>query len=108
VVYGGERTALRAIPREEAWRRAAGDQGVAGPSLVSPFPAQVAEIRTQAGASVAEGEVLVVLEAMKMLHLLAASGRAVVAEVCCEVGASVGSGEILIRFESQDEEEPGR
>ena len=67
--------------------------------VVSPFPGQVSEVRVRAGQAVSEGDVLVVLEAMKMLHLLPAPGAAVVAEVCCEVGAAVGSGELLIRFE---------
>ena len=99
LVHGGERTRLRAVAREEAWRQAATGQGSARPTLVSPFPGQVSEVRVQAGQAVSEGDVLVVLEAMKMLHLLAAPGAAVVAEVCCEVGAAVGSGELLIRFE---------
>lgn len=102
LVHGGQRTALRAIGREQAWRRAAEGPGVPRSTLASPFPGQVSEIRTQAGAAVVEGEVLVVLEAMKMLHPLAAPGRSVVAEVCCEAGAAVGSGQVLVRFEPDD------
>ena len=55
-----------------------------------------------------DGEVLVVLEAMKMLHPLAAPGRSVVAEVCCEVGAAVGSGQVLVRFEPNDGKEQAK
>ena len=48
---------------------------------------------------------LVVLEAMKMLHNLAASGSAVVAEICCEQGAAVGAGDVLVRFETESSQE---
>jgi len=98
LVHDGTRSQFRVVSREEAWQKASGGKGAAASTLVAPFPAQVAEVRTEPGATVSEGDVLVVLEAMKMLHLLSASGRAVVSEVCCEEGAAVDSGQTLVRF----------
>jgi len=105
LVHAGERTELRAIPREQAWLSAAEGHGAARSSLAAPFPGQVAEVRVVPGDRVREGDVLIVLEAMKMLHNLVASGGAVVAEVCCNAGTAVGSGEVLVRFEQEEQEE---
>jgi len=105
LVHAGERSEFRAVPREEAWRSAPGGRGVASATLAAPFPGQIAEVRVAAGDRVAEGDVLVVLEAMKMLHNLSASGSAVVAEVTCAVGAAIGSGDVLVRFEPPTEGE---
>jgi len=104
LVYAGERSELRAIPREQAWRSATESHGVASSALVAPFPGQIAQLRVVAGDRVGEGDVLVVLEAMKMLHNLSAAGSGVVAEICCEVGAAVGAGDVLVRFDTAEEE----
>jgi 3-methylcrotonyl-CoA carboxylase alpha subunit/geranyl-CoA carboxylase alpha subunit len=100
LVHAGDRIELRVVPREEAWRGAAGGHGVASATLGAPFPGQIAGVHVAAGDRVAEGQVLVVLEAMKMLHNLCATGSAVVAEVCCVAGDTVGSGDVLVRFET--------
>jgi geranyl-CoA carboxylase alpha subunit len=102
-VYAGERGELRSVPRERAWRSAAEGHGVASSTLVAPFPGQIAQVKVASGDRVGEGDVLIVLEAMKMLHNLSVAGSALVAEVCCETGAAVGSGDVLVRFESPGE-----
>jgi len=53
-----------------------------------------------AGDRVAAGDVVVVIEAMKMLHSLAAKGRAVVTEVPVAAGESVDGKQVLVRFEA--------
>jgi acetyl/propionyl-CoA carboxylase alpha subunit len=67
-------------------------------SIASPFPAIVAEVRVAPGERVNAGQVVVVIEAMKMLHSLVAAGPAVVAAVRAGVGSQVDSGEELIAF----------
>jgi len=49
-----------------------------------------------AGDVVAEGDALVVLEAMKMEHTLRASGGGTVNDVLCTVGQQVDVGDLLI------------
>jgi 3-methylcrotonyl-CoA carboxylase alpha subunit len=102
LVHGGDRVELRVVPRERGWRSAAGGHGIASAILTAPFPGQIAEVRVAAGDRVVEGQVLVVLEAMKMLHNLCATGSATVAEVACSAGVAVGSGDVLVRFETED------
>ena len=104
LVLGGQRSEFRVLEREEAWRTAAESHGAAGDAIVAPFPGQIAEVRAEPGASVQEGDVVVVLEAMKMLHNLAAAGSATVAEVLCAPGDSVGAGDVLVRFASEASE----
>ena len=50
-------------------------------------------------AEVVEGQLLVVLEAMKMEHRITAPGAATVAEVRVRAGDQVTDGELLVSFE---------
>ena len=66
----------------------------------APMPGLVKALHVVAGQAVARGDPLVVLEAMKMEHLLTASHDGVVAEVLAEPGAQVEAGAALVRFEA--------
>lgn len=74
--------------------------------IVSPMPGNVIAVQVESGAEVSEGDVVVVVEAMKMEHSLSApvSGRA---EVLVSVGDQVSVDQILARLvpaeESKDE-----
>ncbi|OMC44915.1 acetyl/propionyl-CoA carboxylase subuit alpha [Mycobacterium sp. IS-2888] len=74
--------------------------------IVSPMPGNVIAVQVDSGAEVSEGDVVVVVEAMKMEHSLSApvSGRA---EVLVSVGDQVSVDQILARLipdeESKDE-----
>jgi len=67
-------------------------------SLRAPMPGLVKIVRVTAGARVTKGQPLLVLEAMKMEHTIAAPHDGVVAEIARE-GAQVSDGTVLIRFE---------
>ena len=73
---------------------AAGGEG----SLRAPMPGLVKFVRVGAGTKVAKGQPLLVLEAMKMEHTIAAPQDGVVAEIATE-GAQVSDGTVLVRFE---------
>ena len=88
------------LRREEVWETEGASEGAAAGAVAAPFPGQVAEVRVKGGDSVSEGDVVVVIEAMKMLHNLAAGGAGVVSEVRCSPGNSVVAGEVLVAFES--------
>lgn len=66
--------------------------------LRSPMPGLVVNVFTHPGAAVRKGEVLLVLEAMKMENAIKAPADAVVGEVLCEPGQSVEKGSVLVRF----------
>lgn len=74
--------------------RARGDAGV-----MSPMPATVVAIHAAAGQAVTEGDILILLEAMKMELPIKAPRSAVVKAVHCAQGELVQPGVNLIEFE---------
>ena len=68
---------------------------VAEGSLLAPMPAAVTQVAVVAGQSVQKGDVIVVLEAMKMQHTITAPADGVVAELDVSVGQQVESGAVL-------------
>ena len=79
---------------------ARGDAARAG-AILAPMPGQVTRVLVNANAKVMEGDVLAVLEAMKMEHRLLAARDGVVAEVLVRVGDQVDAGAELVRLEEE-------
>ena len=72
-------------------------------SLSAPMPATVLRIHTEAGARVARGDTLIILEAMKMELPIRATADGTVTAVQCREGEIVQPGTTLIEI---DESEP--
>ncbi len=85
-------------PRIERWAPAGDDGHGHSAALSAPFPAVVTEVAVTAGDEVAAGDPLVVIEAMKMLHTLAATGTGRVAEVRVSEGDQVSTDQVLVVF----------
>ena len=90
---GGGRVTLL-DPLERGGTTAEGD-GVAR----APMPGRVVRMAVAAGDTVAEGDLLAVLEAMKMEHRLIATVSGTVAEVAFAEGDQVAQGSVLVRLE---------
>ena len=71
--------------------------------LVAPMPGAVIEVRCVEGDTVSAGQVLVVLEAMKMEHHISAPFDGTVTEVPITVGDQVDNGALLLTIEEVDE-----
>lgn len=71
-----------------------------GPSnqLTAPMPGVVSSVDTSAGETVRRGEVLLVLEAMKMKNSLHSPRDGVVSDVRVKTGQQVTYGEVLVTF----------
>jgi biotin carboxyl carrier protein len=73
---------------------------VAGPkALGAPMPGVIESVEVAPGAAVKRGDVLITLDAMKMVNAIRAPRDAVVAEVLVTVGQTVAFGDPLMRFE---------
>jgi 3-methylcrotonyl-CoA carboxylase alpha subunit len=94
----GRTETWRVVPREELWRRRESAASASARALEAPFPALVSEVRAEPGQVVAAGDVLVVLEAMKMLHNLVAEGVGIVDQVRVQPGMTVETGAVLVTF----------
>lgn len=81
-----------------ATRDWAGGAGGAG-TLTAPMPGVVLSVEAPAGTTVSRGDVILVLEAMKMNNPLRAPRDGVVAELMVEAGQSVAFGAPLARIE---------
>ena len=64
-------------------------------NIQSPLQAQLVQWLVAPGAAVAAGDVLVILEAMKMEHEIRASGAGRVGELYFQAGEAVAEGDVL-------------
>ena len=73
--------------------------GHAGGALLAPMPGLVVRVLVEEGAPVVARQPLVVLEAMKMEHLIEAPADGVVRRIACRPGDRVAEGDVLVEFE---------
>ena len=83
------RRALAARPPVAQRARAKGADGRAGNDVVAPMHGVVVEMQVAPGDRVAEGQVVAVVEAMKMMNEIRAHRAGTVAAVHVEKGATV-------------------
>ncbi|KAK1905322.1 Propionyl-CoA carboxylase alpha chain mitochondrial [Dissostichus eleginoides] len=67
--------------------------------LRSPMPGTVVAVSVKPGDTVAEGQEICVIEAMKMQNSLTAARGAKVKSVHCKAGETVGEGDLLVELE---------
>jgi len=77
---------------------AAGDE--AGGSLLAPMPGKIISLLVEPGASVVQGQALLVMEAMKMEMTVCAPRAGLVAAYRCAVGEQVREGVELVDLQS--------
>ena len=86
-----KKTAPKAAPKAAA---PVGAQGAV--KVNAPMPGKILKVNATAGAAVKKGDVLVVLEAMKMENEICAPQDGTIATVECAAGDSVESGKVLV------------
>ncbi|MEM6617253.1 MAG: pyruvate carboxylase [Pseudomonadota bacterium] len=68
--------------------------------VAAPMPGVISTIAVKAGQKVAEGDVLLSIEAMKMETAIHAESAGTVDEVCVGIGAQIDAKDLLVVFES--------
>jgi acetyl/propionyl-CoA carboxylase alpha subunit len=68
----------------------------------APMPGKVLAVKVEAGQTVEAGQVLVIMEAMKMEHRIEAPGEGVVSALHCNEGDVVDQGFELLDFEPNE------
>lgn len=72
-----------------------------GNSITAPLPGVVAEVFIKAGDVIESGQVILVIEAMKMKNSIRATRGGKVSEVLASAGQSVAHKQALIKFEGE-------
>ena len=67
----------------------------AGEQVKAPMPGTIADVKVQPGAKVKTGDVLMILEAMKMENEVVSPKDGTVAQIPVAKGASVNTGDVL-------------
>ncbi len=94
VALGSEAYALQVAERSRS-RKGAGSAGADAGQLEAAMPGQVVSVAVREGDEVTKGQMLVILEAMKMENEIASPKTGIVKEVYVKPGALVKAGEQL-------------
>lgn len=68
---------------------------VQGEAIKAPMPGVILDVRTAPGTAVKKGDVIMVMEAMKMENEIFAPRDGVIVQVVAAKGASVSTGDVL-------------
>lgn len=81
-------------PKAAAPAPAAGAQGSV--AVTAPMPGKILGIKAEPGKTVAKGEAIIVLEAMKMENEIVAPQAGVVKQILVSQGTTVDTGDVLV------------
>ena len=81
-------------PAAKAAPAASGTEGAV--KVEAPMPGTILDVKTSVGASVNSGDVLCILEAMKMENDIVAPSAGTVASIAVNKGDSVEAGQIIV------------
>ncbi len=79
--------------------KAAAAPAAEGSTIAAPLPGTITKIVAKAGQQVKKGDVIIVMEAMKMANDIVAEADGTVTAVCVGEGQSVNQGDALVEFQ---------
>lgn len=101
---GPRRTAQPLRAGREAAKRASAAAAVSDDAIASPMQAIVVRVPVEVGQEVVEGDIMLVLESMKMESYVHAPRTGVVESISVEVGTNVSPGQILATLSQETQE----
>ncbi|MBQ4503303.1 MAG: biotin/lipoyl-binding protein [Alistipes sp.] len=99
IVSAPEATGLSVTPKTPIATKPAAVPAATGAKVTCPLPGTVIAINVKEGDTVAAGQTLLVLEAMKMENNIDAERGGVVKQILVAAGATVMEGDVLIVIE---------
>ena len=102
----GTRWRMHVTSEVRALARVASQEAAQGSEVISEMPGAITTINVKLGDVVEAGDVLVVMEAMKLIFPLASPRAGTVAAVRCEIGEIVPRGQTLVQLEPLEVVEP--
>lgn len=84
-----------ATPKAASAAPKAASSGAGAVKVVCPMPGKILSVKSSVGASVKKGDVIMILEAMKMENEIVAPQDGTIASIDVSEGASVESGAVL-------------
>ena len=95
IFYNGDHTKLYLpVPKT-----AVGTEHDSDHALVAPMPCKISHVQVKAGEKVKKGQTLVIVEAMKMEHVIKSPKEGTIKTVCYKLGDIVEQGKILVEYE---------
>ncbi|MDE3094494.1 MAG: 3-methylcrotonyl-CoA carboxylase [Chloroflexota bacterium] len=104
IVEGEERRYVLAPPNPSAGDTAQSTRAGRAGTLRAPIPGVVARLLVSPGERVRARQPLVVIEAMKIEHIIESSADGIVRAISCEAGRRVAEGEILIEVAAEQDD----
>jgi biotin carboxyl carrier protein len=78
-------------------------QGMSGTDMLAPLPGTVTEVFVKPGEKIESGQIVLIIDAMKMKNSIRAVRSGTVGQVLVSPGQSVGHKQALIRFADSGE-----
>lgn len=95
----GRTFTVESASRTRRGGKAAGGGSANPGELAAPMPGKIIKVMVKPGAEVAAGDVVIVMEAMKMEYTLKAVAAGKVASITCEPGEQVPLGKVLAKLD---------
>lgn len=96
---GAATSAPAAAPKPAEPKAAPAAAGAGAVKINSPMPGNILSVKASAGQAVKKGDVLMILEAMKMENEICAPQDGTIASVQVSAGDSVESGDVLVTMD---------
>ena len=89
-------------PEQKGFESSGANQAADPRFITAPMPGKIIKVINNVGDEVAEGETVVVMEAMKMEYTLTAAANVKVEKINCSEGQQVSLGDKLVEMEVLD------